>query len=290
MGRIAFLDPKMDFIFKKLMEDNVLLLDFLRSVLSQSEGEIVSVELTNPQTKKEFIKDKYSYLDVRVKTGDGRLINVEIQKKDEKNMTKRTLFHWSKMYGEEIVEGEDYRLLPKTICVNLLDFNYLEAEEGFHNVYRLLNTNSKNELRESTIEIHFIELKKFDDFQDQSDNEALNAWVRFLNWPENSLNVENPAIKKAVKTLEILSGDKETISLYKLRKDALDEGKRLLNSKFSEGLEQGREEGIAQGIWLQAIKSARKFLTLGLSVKEVAEETGLSLSIIQDLIDGKDVQ
>ena len=248
MTRPVLLDPKMDFIFKKLMEDTVLLKDFLKSVLCRSEGEITSVELINPQTKKEFIKDKYSYLDVRVKTADGRVINVEIQKKDEKNMTKRTLFHWSKMYGEEIIEGENYRKLPKTICVNILDFDYLETEDGFHHIYRLLHTESKNELRESTIEIHFIELKKFDAFKDKSENEALKAWINFLNSPESSVNVENATIKKAVQTLEILSGDEETITLYKQRKDALDEGKRQLNSKFSEGLEKGLEKGIAQGI------------------------------------------
>ncbi|MCL1950985.1 MAG: Rpn family recombination-promoting nuclease/putative transposase [Turicibacter sp.] len=237
--QITLLDPKMDFIFKKLMENPVLLLDFLKSVLSKTEGEIISAEILNPITKKEFLKDKFSILDVKVKTADGRIINVEIQKKDEKNMSKRTLFHWSKMYGEEIVEGEDYRRLPKTICINILDFNYLETEENFHNIYRLLNTHSKRELKESTIEIHFIELKKYQGDSSKDESDGLKAWVEFLNEPELSFSKRNPTIKTAIETLRHLSCDKETQELYKLRKDALDEGKRQLNSKFSEGVEEG---------------------------------------------------
>ena len=78
-----FLDPKMDFIFKKIMEDEVLLLDFLHSVLGRAEGELVSVERMNLVTKKEFLENKYAVLDVKVKTADGRIINIEIQNRSQ---------------------------------------------------------------------------------------------------------------------------------------------------------------------------------------------------------------
>ena len=46
--------------------------------------------------------------------------------------------------------------------------------------------------------------------------------------------------------------------------DPNDEGKRQLNSKFSEGLEQGREEGLEQGreeTTYQNIVNVLKFMT-----------------------------
>jgi len=256
--RTVYLDPKMDFIFKKLMEDEELLLNFLRVALKNSEGELISAKIVNPITKKEFIKDKHSILDVRVVTADGREINIEIQNRDEKNMTKRTLYHWSKMYGEQIVQGDNYKQLRKTICINILNFEYLEHEKGFHNVYRLLNSSSSNELKDSTLEIHFIELPKYDKYKEFSDNEGLKAWVEFLNHPERTLTLENSVIKKAVKKLEVISSDEETIELFKLRQQSLLEGKLAVNTAKADGIEEvainlikkGMDDGFIQEVTL----------------------------------------
>ena len=269
-----FLDPKMDFIFNKIMEDEALLLDFLHAVLGKAEGELVSVERMNLVTTKEFLENKYAVLDVKVKTGDGRIINIEIQNRDEKNMSKRTLFNWSKMYGEQVIEGENYRKLNKTICINILNFNYLEDENGFHNIYRLLNTQSKNELKDNTMELHFIELPKYDGYKNISDNESLKAWVEFLNRPDNSNYKENPAIKKAVEKLEILSGDKETIELYKLRKEALAEGNRLINT--------ARIEGKAEGLIEEKYRFVQNLLDI-LDDETIAQKSELSLEEVREI-------
>jgi hypothetical protein len=47
-------------------------------------------------------------LDVRVKTRDGRQINIEIQILPTEFMPERTLFYWSKMYVSQIKAGDTY--------------------------------------------------------------------------------------------------------------------------------------------------------------------------------------
>ena len=58
---------------------------------------------------------------------------------------------------------------------------------------------------------------------------------------------------------------------------------------ISIGLERGREEGISVGIergaYQKALETARSFLSMGLSPEQVAQGTGLSLEVIQKLID-----
>ena len=58
---------------------------------------------------------------------------------------------------------------------------------------------------------------------------------------------------------------------------------------ISIGLERGREEGISVGIergaYEKALETARSFLSMGLSPEQVAQGTGLSLEVIQKLID-----
>ncbi|MBD0405536.1 hypothetical protein IC221_29450, partial [Flammeovirga sp. EKP202] len=45
-----------------------------------------------------------------------------------------------------------------------------------------------------------------------------------------------------------------------------------------EGIEIGEKKGIEIGANLKAIETAKKFLSMGLSVEEVAEGTGLSIA------------
>ena len=58
---------------------------------------------------------------------------------------------------------------------------------------------------------------------------------------------------------------------------------------ISIGLERGREEGISVGIergaYQKALETARSFLSMGLEPEQVAQGTGLSLEVIQKLID-----
>ena len=62
---------------------------------------------------------------------------------------------------------------------------------------------------------------------------------------------------------------------------------------ISIGLERGREEGISigleqgleRGAYEKALETARSLLSMGLSPEQVAQGTGLSLEVIQKLID-----
>ena len=57
------------------------------------------------------------------------------------------------------------------------------------------------------------------------------------------------------------------------------------NDGFSAGEERGRNEGISLGITQAKLETAKKFLSMGLSVEQVADGTGLSIEVIQDLAD-----
>ena len=58
---------------------------------------------------------------------------------------------------------------------------------------------------------------------------------------------------------------------------------------ISIGLATGREEGISigreEGAYQNKLETARSFLSMGLSPEQVAQGTGLSLEVIQKLID-----
>ena len=60
--------------------------------------------------------------------------------------------------------------------------------------------------------------------------------------------------------------------------DAEQRGKKAgYGEGLSDGISQGISQGIAQGEHLKAIETAKKFLTMGISIEQVAQGTGLSI-------------
>ena len=52
-----------------------------------------------------------------------------------------------------------------------------------------------------------------------------------------------------------------------------------------EGISIGLERGLERGAYQKALETARSFLSMGLEPEQVAQGTGLSLEVIQKLID-----
>ena len=50
---------------------------------------------------------------------------------------------------------------------------------------------------------------------------------------------------------------------------------------------EGKEEGFSQGVKQNKIETAKKLFSMGLSVEQVSEGTGLSLEKVQELANNK---
>ena len=72
------------------------------------------------------------------------------------------------------------------------------------------------------------------------------------------------------------------VKMADARYDGYDEG---YEKGISIGLEQGLERGLERGAYQNKLETARSFLSMGLSPEQVAQGTGLSLEVIQKLID-----
>lgn len=109
-------------IFKKLFTDNKdLLQSFVASMLNIPTESITEIVVNNPEMPPESITGKFSRLDLSL-TVDNRLVNVEIQVKNDVDYRDRTLFYWAKLYTSELKSGEDYSELKQTITINIINF------------------------------------------------------------------------------------------------------------------------------------------------------------------------
>ena len=288
----GLLDPKMDFVFKNIFgseKNSKILISFLNATL-KPKYLITAVEIKNTDINKDYIEDKFSRLDVKATTSNEEIINIEIQLKNEYNMIKRSLYYWSKLYSEQLNEGEDYSILKRTICINILNFKYLKTRK-FHSSYRLKEIYSNEELTD-VAEIHFIEIPKLEEGTDEKD--MLANWIEFLKDPESekvrSLEMTIAEIRQAKDELIRMSNDDTQRELYEMRaktlKDkisALNEAERKgIKKGMEKGIKKGKEEGIKEGEKNKAIEIAKSLLDV-LDVETIALKTGLSIDEINEL-------
>lgn len=268
MGK-GLLDPKVDFVFKNIFGSEKhprILISFLNAILKSDEP-IVSVELKGTDLSKHFIEDKYSRLDIKATTSNKEIINIEIQLRNEYNMIKRSLYYLSKMYEEQLGEGDNYSKLQRTICINVLNFKYLKAA-NYHTAYRMKEINTNEELTD-VVEIHFIEIPKLPKHTDEKD--MLTAWTEFLKDPESdkvrSLELSMEEIREAKDELIRMSNDEEQRALYEMRAKILRDKVSALNKAKEEGIEQGIEQ--AARALLDILDDETISRKLNLPIKEV---------------------
>ena len=93
-----YLDPKVDFLFKKIFGENrELIISFLNSLLPLEEGrEIVEIEYLSPEQTPATALGKLSIVDVRCKDNTGRAFVVEMQSEWTNVFRKRLLLNGSK--------------------------------------------------------------------------------------------------------------------------------------------------------------------------------------------------
>ncbi len=167
----------------------------------------------------------------------------------------------SKMILKQLVKGDNYNQLNKTITINILDFDYIK-DEKFHSSYHLYEDMAKK-LLSDIVEIHFIELKKFEKSKKDYNNK-LHRWLSFLINPEGKeidiMKKEDTEIKEAMDVLYNISGDKELIQLAEMRDKTIRDEKSRLQGARDEGREEGKKEGIKQGAKDALAKSTIKLL------------------------------
>ena len=165
------------------------------------------------------------------------------------------------MFENQIVEGDNYNKLAKTVCINILDFKYLKNDK-FHNAYRLKEIHTNEELTD-TMELHFIEIPK----------------LRKLE------NTEE--IKEAKSELIRMSGNSKERDMYERRKESILEKVSLIESAEQKGIEKGKKEGLEEGLKKgenkKAIEIAINAINNNLDDNTIHIITGLTLEEIKEL-------
>lgn len=278
---MELLDPRVDFVFKRIFasESNKdVLLAFLNGIFTDAgERPLNEVVLLNPYTDKDDPLDKQSIFDIWAKTDEGKLINIEMQLFNKYDIEKRTLYYWSKRYAGQLQETGKYRDLKKCVTINILNYKVLPNEHT-HSVFHLREDKNGTPLADD-IEIHFLELPKLKDTAVPGEGGLVN-WLLFLKGKDDSnwevLSMNEPALKKAMDTLEFLSQDEEARMKYEARQKFLLDEASQRDGALTEGFAKGITKGKLEGKLEAKLEVARNLRNMGLEYPAIQAATGLT--------------
>ena len=118
-------------------------------------------------------------------------------------------------------------------------------------------------------------------------NNPITVWLEFLRNPYSDtiakLEQTMPELKEAKEVYGKIRSDKKAQELWRLREKAINDEFSALNNAERKGIEKGKAEGLAEGEFKKAKETAKKLLSRGMGISEVAEITGLSEREIEKL-------
>ena len=254
-----------DFIFKKVFaqdENNSELIDL--------------VEVKNPELPKNAMDEKASILDIKAYVNDDTIIDIELQVKNEYNITERSILYLSKLVAGQMEVGEDYIKLKKSVSIVILLFNYFETNT-YHNVahmkfdktkeekYVEMGYKEEQEIAIPKLEMHFIELPKFVK-KNGGTKTKLEQWLWLISGREDKIKMaekENVQLKKASEKLDKMNLTESERELYEARE---------LGLYFQQiGLANAEEHGYQEGQLQERKKYVQKLLKKNMSDKEIMD-------------------
>ena len=262
-------------MFKKVFGENrAVLEDFLKSVLDLPADEYKDLQVIDSNLDRAFIEDKLGVLDVKVTTGAGKIIDIEVQIKPQRSIWKRMLFYTSKMIVEQVKSGYQYDQINRAISILIADFVMIRENGAYHNRFRLYDETTRARFPDS-IEINVLELPKIQ----EADGTQLGNWMRFLSAKTKedfmSIAQTNPAINEAWGLIKYLSGNERERALAEaVEKSRMDLDSYIADARY-EGLQEGREE--------EKLEIARNLLQEKMPMEAVSRATRLSLEETKQL-------
>jgi predicted transposase/invertase (TIGR01784 family) len=251
--------PTNDYAFKKtfgVQVNELALISLLNAILNLPDP-IQSVTIRNPFSVQDFEEDKLSVLDVLAQDTTGAYYHIEVQLSVLAGLIQRIVYYTCDTYAAQLSKGEQYLKLTPVYSICLLDGVLWRDTGQLQHAFRLTDKDSGRVL-DQTIEIHFLELGKYN--LKESDLATASVQDRWLFWllhaheyqPEELLRLfPEAAFQQATETLIEIQGKTEDRMRYDAREKALRDQQWALAAAHlageQEGLDKGKVEGKIEG-------------------------------------------
>lgn len=296
---------RFDWAVKRMLRDkaNFAVLEGLVTVLLGEK--IVITELLESESNQETGESKFNRVDIKATNSKGEIIIVEVQLTRQLYYLQRMLYGVSKAITEHIQIGNKYDKVKKVYSINILYFDLGQGSDylyhgktvftGVHTGDHLkVNTREANEIKMSVPEDVFPEyyIIRVNEFNDVATT-PIEEWLDYLKNNRIKDDTSTPGLQEAREKLLYMTMNDSDRHAYDAHMDDIMVQNDVLDTAKMEGREEGREEGRAEGlaeglekgraegVQTKAMDIARRLKSMGMSLEDISNATGLSEQEIQ---------
>jgi predicted transposase/invertase (TIGR01784 family) len=291
-----YINPFTDYGFKKLFGEEPnkdLLLDFLNELLKEEQGRIVDLTYLKNEHLGTTELDRKAIFDLYCENEKGEKFIVELQKTKQNFFKDGTVYYATFPIREQAKRADwDYEL-KAVYTIAILDFVF-DADKNEPGKFRYdvkLSDIETQQVFYDKLTFIYLEMPKFN----KSINELETRFDKWLFVLRNLNKLERipdklkeQIFEKLFHTAELarftpdqVRSYEDSLKYYRDLKNSLDTAR---DEGKSEGIKEGIKAGIKKGIKVgktEGIKEAKlaiakQALKKGLSIKDIAELTGLS--------------
>ncbi|MBN9430549.1 MAG: Rpn family recombination-promoting nuclease/putative transposase [Burkholderiales bacterium] len=242
------LDPKNDFVFKRLFANAPALAADLINAVRSDQPPVAVVEVLNPRIDPAELTGKFIVLDVLARDADGVLYGIEMQMRRHPHWHERSAYYLARAFANQLRNGDNYDELRQTIGIHLMDFELFDDPAQAHWRFELRDRDRPVVMLTPALQLNLIELPKLDRLR--TDGGALAAWAAYFeHWQEDALmsTITHAPVQQALQELAQLSADEEAQRLAFVRERAMRDEAAFMKAAREEGMQEGREEGRQEG-------------------------------------------
>ena len=279
-----FINPFTDIGFKRIFGQEIskpLIIDFLNSLLL-GEERITNITFLDKEQPALFEDDRSLIYDIYCQTEKGENIIVEMQNKSQPYFKNRSIYYVCEAIARQGERGTDWKYnIDAVYLVAFLNFCPMDFDKKFRSDIGLADKEN-NKLFSDKMRMTFMQLPLFTKEADECDTD-FDKWIYVLKNMETLTRLPWAAKSSVFKRLEQIA---DVASLSRQERMKYDVGLRkyrdtlsVLEGAKQDGLAEGRAEGRAE----EKKAIARNLLTMGLTVEQVAQGSGLSIEEIKAL-------
>jgi predicted transposase/invertase (TIGR01784 family) len=277
-----------DMLFKMVFVRNQgLLKKFVADLLHVPIEEIGEFRVTNEEMPAEEMGKKLGRLDINMAVG-GRLVDLEIQVRNEGDYPERTLFYWAREYSSALGQGEAFSLLPRTIVISIVAFPLFKCKE-YHSEFEVLEV-TRHERLTDRLSLQYFELPKLPPVEEADDK--LKLWLALFKADTDEemtriKSIGGEIMEQAVDAYHRVTATDEFKQRARMMFDAdCIEASALYNARRG-GLLEGRQEGLLkgrqEGLLDAQLGIAKNLLNEGMDASTIARLTGLTIDEVLHL-------
>ena len=269
------------YIFEKVLHENQdICQELLERLLKIKIDHITYPEIE--KTISPYYETKGVRLDVYVKDSD-KIFDIELQNALDDNIPLRTRFYQSMLDCDNLLKGQDYSELPTSFVIFICKFDPFHLGLPIYTFQNRCDENYDLVLSDKSIKKIFNATS----FKIEKDV-AISAFLQYIcnQKPVDDFTEKLSSIVEKIKKHEVNRKEYQSMNLHdrdnfrRGLKEGIEQG---ISQGISQGIAQGLQQGISQGTQQKAIETAKNFISMGLSIEQVAQGTGLSIEEIQAL-------